>query len=159
MIFLSNPQAAFFDTGVLIALFNKSEKDVADAVYEHLDKLPHASRHVVGPSMVELFYKLRKGKLVSPRDVLKNLDHLGITLFPVTPVQDADIFSSYCEISYKNEFDYADYYICRTALFFSKAEVLTIDRKDLPLALYKAQEHIKSTSCVQLVPFPQKTGK
>ncbi|MGE3684529.1 MAG: hypothetical protein AB7G93_22650 [Bdellovibrionales bacterium] len=56
---MSKPAAIFFDTGPLISLFdlNASERHIADQVFDHLEKSPHASRHVVGLSLVELFYK------------------------------------------------------------------------------------------------------
>lgn len=147
---MSNPQAVLFDTGVLIALFNKSEKAIADAAIDQIAKLPHASRHMVTPSLVELFYKLRK--VVSPSDIQKNLDHLGIEFLPVTPAQEQSFYKSFCDITYKSEFDYADYYLCRAALLFKHSLVLTIDRDDLPLALRRAQEHTSSKSNAQLLP-------
>lgn len=150
-IFLSNPQAVFFDTGVLIALFNKSEKAIADAAIDQIVKFPHASRHMVTPSLVELFYKLRK--VISPSDIQKNLDHLGITFLPIASSQEQNFYKSFCGITYKSEFDYADYYLCSAALMFNHSLILTIDRDDLPLALRRAQEHTVSKSHVQLLPF------
>jgi predicted nucleic acid-binding protein len=150
---LSKPAAVFFDTGPLISLFNinPSEKHIVSQTFEHLDKLPHASRHIVGPSLVELFYKLRK--LMSPKDVKRNLDAVGITLFPVVPKIESEILSSYCEINYKNEFDYADFFLCRAALFFKHSQILTIDRDDLPLAFSKAYESRFRDRHLELIPF------
>ena len=92
---------------------------------------------------------------MSPLYVQKNLDLLGITFFPISYAQELNFFNSYCEIPYKNEFDYADYFICRAALEFKSSQVLTIDRDDLPLALTKAYEkqNPKSKSDLHLIPF------
>ncbi len=147
---MSNPQAVFFDTGVLIALCNKSEKAIAEAAIDQVVKLPHASRHRVTPSLVELFYKLRK--TISPHDIQKNLDYLGITFLPVDSAKEQGFYKTFCDITYKSEFDYADYYLCRAALMFKHSLVLTIDRDDLPLALRRAQEHTGSKSHTQLLP-------
>ena len=154
----SNPQALFFDTGVLVALFSRDppERPTADAVLAYIRKYPHASRHVVFPSLVELFYKTLHE--LSPKDVRTNLDALAITVFPPGPSEEKLIFGSYTSSGYKGEFDFADYFVCRAALMFPHSEVLTIDRRDLPLALSRATQHVFENHGVShgltLVPFP-----
>lgn len=147
---MSNPQAVFFDTGILIALCNKSEQKIADAAIDRVAKLPHASRHMITPCMVELFYRFKK--VISPNDIQKNLDQLAITFLPVDAKRELEIYNSFCSMTYKSEFDYADYYLCRAALMFKHSLILTIDRDDLPLALWRAQEHTASHVLPQLLP-------
>lgn len=72
---MSNPDAIFFDTGPLLSLFNKSEKTIVEVALSHVDKYPHAARLIVTPSLVELFYKLRK--VISPKDIRIGLDAYG----------------------------------------------------------------------------------
>lgn len=149
-----------FDSGALIALFNKNESEIAKEIEEHIRRRPHSPRIVYEPNMVEIFYRLiKKDKLMAPRDVQTNFDHFGIEIFhPPTAVSE-DIMKAYMSISYKAGFDYADFYMCSAAVTrFSDSEILTVDREDLPLALTRALEFFAATgaSHVQLFPFGKK---
>jgi hypothetical protein len=150
---LSSPQALLLDSGILIALFSKNptEQKRASEATMLMSNYPHASRHLVTPCLVELFYKVRK--FISPEDVKKNLDFLSITLLPTAGKIENDIFSSYVQINYKNHFDYADYYLCQCALLFRSSMILTIDKDDMPLALNTAQKYLKSSNECRLVSF------
>lgn len=127
---------------------------IADQILDHIEQHPHASRHVVSASMVELFYKLRKYGVRA--DVAKqNFDHLGITFFPISVKDDISIFNSYCSFGYSVEFDYADYFICNAALKFKASHVLTIDRNDIGFALTKAYHIPLACGEVALITFPR----
>lgn len=150
---MSNPQALLLDSGILIALFSKNptEQKRADDATALMLNYPHASRHLVTPCLVELFYKVRK--VISPEDVKKNLNFLSITLLPTTGKIETDIFNSYSQINYKNHFDYADYFLCQCSLLFRSSMILTIDKDDMPLALNTAQKDLKSSNECRLVSF------
>jgi hypothetical protein len=129
---LSNPDAIFFDTGIVLSFFNKAEQSIAAAALEHIDRYPHTARHILTPNLVELFYKLRK--LISPKDVYSGLDSYGINLFSESSTFEKVVFKDYCKINYTHSFDYADYFLCRTALLLPCAQILTIDKNDFPNA-------------------------
>lgn len=146
-----------FDTGALIALFNKSEAAVATQIQSHLDKQPHSARFVYEPNLVELFYLLvKRDRMMAPKDVKTNLDHFAVEVCPVPNEVSAKINGAYMTITYKAVFDYADFYMCAAAASrFPSSEILTVDRDDLPLALSTALGFFASEgkSTVQLIPF------
>ena len=76
---MSNPDAIFFDTGIVLSFFNTAEQNIANAALEHIESYPLSARHILTPNLVELFYKLRK--VISPKDVRSGLDSYGIFLF------------------------------------------------------------------------------
>lgn len=154
-IFLSSPDPIFLDTGILIGLCNTQEEILANKIIDFLGSRPQAPRLFVEPCLVEFFYKMKKiGKIV-PKDLQTNLDSIGAVTFPLLPQESDRILKSYFQLTYKNNFDYADYFLCCSALQFSKSTLLTIDRRDLPLALAAAQKSgINSAShSLQLIPF------
>ncbi len=57
---MSNPQVVFLDTGPIVALFNNGEEEIAAKTEELLVKYKFCSRHIVMPSLVELFYRVKK---------------------------------------------------------------------------------------------------
>ena len=139
---MSNPDAIFLDTGILLALFNSKEQEIADKALNHLEPFPHAARLVTTPCLVELFYKLRK--LLSPKDTHAGLETFGIELLAHDPAFEKKVFKDYCLINHPNSFDYADYFLCRSALLFPHSLILTIDRNDFPNAFgmaYKDREY------------------
>lgn len=138
---MSNPDAIFFDTGPLLSLFNKSEKTIVEVALSHVDKYPHAARLIVTPSLVELFYKLRK--VISPKDIRIGLDAYGIKLFSNGSVFEGNVFDDYSKKSHTHGYDYADYFLCRAALLLPVAHILTIDRDDFPNAYGSAYTDIK----------------
>lgn len=150
---MSNPDAILFDTGPLLALFNKSEKNTAEAVLSHVDQYPHAARLIVTPSLVELFYKLRK--VISPKDIRTGLEAYGIKLFSDGTAFESQVFEGYCKVSHTHAYDYADYFLCRSALLLPVAHILTIDRDDFPNAFGAAYTDtaIVNNSSVQIIPF------
>lgn len=151
---MSNPLALFFDTSTLVAAFNKnkSEEQIAQAAIDYAAQYPHAARLTVSPCLVELFYKTRKS--MNPKDVKKNLDILNITLFPITDTFESLLFNTYCSVAYKNEFDFADFCLCSSALYFPKVEILTMDNDDLPLAMARAYGNLQSTAEFHIQTFP-----
>jgi predicted nucleic acid-binding protein len=151
---LSSP--LIFDTGALIALFNKAEKETASEINLFLDKNPHSPRLVYEPSLVELFYFLvQKHKVMTPRNVGQNLSALGIELQPVPPEYSIQISQAYFAIDFKCPFDYADFFMCCSALRFADSKILTVDHDDLPLALGEAIKHfsLHGIHHSQIVPF------
>ncbi len=146
-----------FDTGALIALFNKNEAAIGSQIESHISKKPHSPRFVYEPNLVELFYLLvKRDKLMAPSAVKTNLDHFGIEICPVPPDVSAKISGAYMTITHKSVFDFADFYMCAAvALRFPNSEILTVDRDDLPLALKTALEFFAGDgrASIQLVPF------
>ncbi len=152
---MSNP--IIFDTGALIGLFNKSEAPLGMQIETYIEKKPHSPRLVYEPNLVELFYKLvKKGRLLTPRDVKTNLEHFAIEIYPVPHDESEKIRESFMTINHKAVFDYADFYMCSAAaLRTPTSEILTVDRQDLPLALTTALEFFArhGNTSVQLIPF------
>jgi predicted nucleic acid-binding protein len=136
--FLSNPQAIFFDTSILVGFFNKNktEEKIADLALQFADRFPHASRHIVTPCLVELFFKTQK--VISPKDIRKNLSLLHIELYPTNEKREIELYEKYCESTYKNEYDFADFYMCSVSLDFNIVEILTLDKDDIALAMSRA---------------------
>lgn len=149
----NTPKAIFFDTGPLISLFNKSEKTISDAVLSHVHQFPHTARLVVTPCLVELFYKLRK--IISPNDVNIALAAYNITLFSEGAQFDKAVFSDFCKIDYKQGFDFADYYLCRSAYLLPSAQIITIDQGDFLNAFGRASgdRSFQEFNNVQIIPF------
>lgn len=141
---MSKPVPSFFyDTSALIALFNvhTSEAAVAQKIHDYVQSTKHASRHIADPNLVELFYKVRAGEnKMSPNETLQNLVSCGVSRYAVTSVQQRQIFEDYCTFTVKGGFDYADYFMCRAAMEFPNAVILTTDNRDLPLALAEASK-------------------
>jgi predicted nucleic acid-binding protein len=150
---LSNPQAFFFDTSILVGLFNKNktEENLAEKAFQYMGQYPHASRHIVTPCLAELFYKTRK--FISPTDIRKNLRILNIELYPASEAREKALYESYCESTYKNEYDFADFYISGIALDFDPVEILTLDTDDIALAMSRAYAASTRKSRIQITPF------
>lgn len=132
----------FLDTGALIALIsnNKSEKERFEKIDSFLKKKPHNPRFITQPCLVELFYKIcQKGK-IKPSVVGINLSHYDIELFSVSSSIEQMILESYYKVGQANSFDYADYFLCHSALRFPISDILTIDSRDLPIAYARAHE-------------------
>lgn len=145
-----------FDTGALIALFNKAEVEIANKIHLVLDQNPHSARLIYEPSLVELFYYLvQKHKVMTPQNVGQNLSALGIELQPVPPDFSIKICQYYFTIDYKCPFDYADFFMCCSALRFRDSKILTVDRDDLPLALGEATKQflLQGDNVPQIIPF------
>jgi predicted nucleic acid-binding protein len=154
---LSKP--LIFDTGALVALFNKNEASIAELIEAHIHLNPHSARFVYQPCLVELLYKLvKKEKLLTPAQVKINLDHYGIEIYPLPIENSVAINSAYFSLTYKTVFDYADFYMCSAALRFPQSEILTVDRQDLPNALAEAMRNFSNNAehFSQLVPFKKK---
>ena len=151
---MSSPKIIFLDTGPILSFFNNQEEEIADKTLGYLAKYNTCSRHTVSPCLVELFYKVKKSKRLSPADVSKNFDSLGITPFPTSNDLSQRILNSYFQIDYKNGFDFADFFICCVALQFGNSAIVTIDLNDLPLALTAAYKSgfFPKENVVQIVP-------
>lgn len=133
---LSNrPQALFYDTSILVAQFNlnKSEDHIAQKSIAFADEYTDAARFTVFPCLVELIHHSRKK--MSPFDIRRNLDALRVSIFPNDDESQKIYLSEYWEGTVKNRYDLADYILCRTALQFPISYVLTMDTRDLPLAM------------------------
>lgn len=153
-IFLS--KSIIFDTGAIIELFNKDSTNISDQIENHLADKPHSSRIVYEPNLVELIYLLiKKYKSLSPKDIKTNLDHFGIEIYPVPEDYSKKIHSGYFSFTYKDVFDYADFFMCASALRLGSTEILTVDRDDLPNALSAAVKIFasKGESSVKLIRF------
>ena len=151
---MNNPRALFFDTSILVACFNSNptENKIADQAFEYADKYPHAARLTVSSCLVELFYKVRK--TVAPKDVQTGLKALNIELCAIDDNMEQSLFDLYCAVAYKNEFDFADFCLCSTALMFNPVEILTMDKNDLSLAMARAHSVSPFKSAFHLRPFP-----
>jgi hypothetical protein len=150
---LNKPEAIFFDTGIVLSLFNSAEQNIASAALEHIEGYPHSARHILTPNLVELFYKLRK--VISPKDVHSGLASYGINLFSEGSIFEKGVFKDYSKINHTHGFDYADYFLCRTALLLPCAHILTIDKNDFPNAYgtaYNDRTHKEHTD-IQLITF------
>jgi hypothetical protein len=151
---LSRPQVLFLDTGPVVALFNKGEEEIAAKTEKLLEEYNFCSRHIVIPNLVELFYMIKQRTKMTPVDVWKNFDHLGIIPLPVPEDLSQAILKMYFGIPLKNAFDFADFYLCCAALQFKYSLIVTIDREDLPLALSWAQKSglFPQTNVAQIIP-------
>lgn len=149
---LKNPDTIFFDTGVAIALFNKAENKITEHALIHINSFPHAARLIVTPSLVELFYKLRK--TISPKDIRIGLEAYGVFLFPVGADYEKKIYEGYCKSSHTHGYDFADYYLCRAALLTLNSQILTIDRDDFPNAYGAAYKDcdLNKIKNIQIIP-------
>jgi predicted nucleic-acid-binding protein len=124
------------DTGALIALFsnNPSEKSRFDKINNFLNAKPHSPRYIVDPCLVELFYKVCQKDKLRPKDVETNLLYFAIEIFDIPSGVKHDFLNSYFKVGQNKSYDYADYFLCRAALRFPESSILTIDKRDLPLA-------------------------
>ena len=145
-----------FDTGAIIELFNKSDTIISDQIEKYLEDKPHSPRILYEPNLVELIYKLvKKEKLLSPYDIKINLDHFSIEICPVPDEYSKKIHAFYFSLTYKANFDYADFFMCAAALRYENSTILTVDRDDLPNALLTAMRFFapNGESTVQLIPY------
>ncbi len=151
---MNSPGPIFLDSGILIGLCNKQEQALADRTLDFLASQLRFPRLFVDPCLVEFFYKMKKLKVMSPRDMKKNFDMLSAVSFPVDHATSQKILNTYFDLNFKNEFDYADYFLCCSALQFPKSRILTIDRDDLPLALSAAYRSglYSQDNLIQLLP-------
>lgn len=151
---MSNPQAFFFDASILVGFFNKnkSEEKLADQAFEYANGFPHAARLIVTPCLIELFFKTQK--VIAPKDIRHNLNLLNIEIYPTKEVREKSIFESYCETTYKNEYDYADFYMCIVSLDFDPVEILTLDKDDIGLAMSRAFQASNRKSAFHVRSFP-----
>lgn len=147
---LSSAPYLLLDTSIVLSILNNdpSEKESADKANEIMDKHPHSPRLIVSPCLVELVYKIRKR--LSGKDLQRALQSQAIELFPTPEGFETETFNHFAKITNKNEYDYADFFLCRTGLLFPSAKILTRDRDDLPLALSRAYTTGKGD--IQLVP-------
>ncbi|MDZ4660707.1 MAG: hypothetical protein SGJ18_03725 [Pseudomonadota bacterium] len=151
---MSNPKALFFDTSILVAFFNKNktEEKIAEQAFQYADQFPHASRHIVTPCLVELFYKTRK--TISPKDIRRNLSNLHIELYATDEKRERAFYERYCESTHKNEYDFADFYMGGVSLDFDPVEILTLDTDDIALAMSRAFTAFPSKSKFLIRSFP-----
>ena len=130
-----SPDALFYDTSILVAHFNinKSENHIAEEAMAYAYKFKKASRFTVLPCLVELIHFSRK--TMSPSDISRNLKTLQVSVFPMDPDSQKTYLNEFWEGTVKNKYDLADYILCRTALQFPFTHILTMDTRDLPLAM------------------------
>ncbi len=131
----NRPTALFYDTSVLVAQFNlnKSEAHIADEAMAYAYDFAHTPRFTVLPCLVELIHFSRKQ--MAPYDIARNLEALQVAVLPIDEESQGTYLAEYWTGKAKNRYDLADYVLCRTALLFPITHILTMDKRDLPLAM------------------------
>jgi predicted nucleic acid-binding protein len=132
---LSRPDALFYDTSILVAHFNlhPSEDHISKVAMAYAYNLKMVPRLTVLPCLVELIHLSRKK--MSPKDIRINLNALRVEVLPIDESSQETFLKEYWSGTVKNRYDLADYILCRTALLFRNSHILTMDTRDLPLAM------------------------
>ncbi len=88
------------------------------------------------PCLIELFYMLRTR--VSPNNIYKDINGYHIELISSDAGIHKTFYDDYCKITWTNAYDYADYFLARSALKLPGSQILTMDKDDFMNAYNQA---------------------